>query len=374
MALHEYPFKDDPWPEDMGRATRRFSIEGFVVGDDYDLARNDLIEALDTEGPGELVHPYYGRRMVSLAGPVLVSESSTEEGGVARFPMEFIPFVESVEPSARIDTREQINAAADEANAAAADDFADNFSVDGEADFVSASAVERVRSLVDSLHGIRQGMLPDFSVVTDYLVAAKMLTGGIAGIMRIPTDLAGRIMGLIAGIRGLAIAPALALDGLRKLFGYGKKDKVVLAIPRRTSSRIVQSNNAIAINNLVQRAAVIESVVAASTMEFDSYTQAVAVRDELVEQIDAVVADAPDPVYRTMTNLRLALVRDVAARGGDLGTVAEVTMARTLPALVVAYRIYGDATRDAEIVTRNAALVRHPGFVPGGVALDVLKA
>jgi prophage DNA circulation protein len=46
-----------------------------------------------------------------------------------------------------------------------------------------------------------------------------------------------------------------------------------------------------------------------------------------------------------------------------------VRFSATLPALVVAHRVYGDATRADEIVSRNR--VRHPGFVPGGIALEV---
>jgi len=42
-----------------------------------------------------------------------------------------------------------------------------------------------------------------------------------------------------------------------------------------------------------------------------------------------------------------------------------------MPAIVLAYRLYGDAERADEIVARNR--VRHPGFVPGGQPLEVLS-
>jgi prophage DNA circulation protein len=42
----------------------------------------------------------------------------------------------------------------------------------------------------------------------------------------------------------------------------------------------------------------------------------------------------------------------------------------TQPALVLAYSLYEDASRDADIIARNN--VRHPGFVPGGRTLEVL--
>ena len=43
----------------------------------------------------------------------------------------------------------------------------------------------------------------------------------------------------------------------------------------------------------------------------------------------------------------------------------------TLPALVVAHRLYGDATRADEITVRNNA--RHPGALRGGIELEVLS-
>jgi prophage DNA circulation protein len=39
---------------------------------------------------------------------------------------------------------------------------------------------------------------------------------------------------------------------------------------------------------------------------------------------------------------------------------------------VVAHQLYGDATKADEIIARNRN-VRHPGFVRGGQALEVLS-
>ncbi|MNJ70394.1 hypothetical protein D3C77_668450 [compost metagenome] len=49
----------------------------------------------------------------------------------------------------------------------------------------------------------------------------------------------------------------------------------------------------------------------------------------------------------------------VAASGVRL---VDVTPEQSLPALVLAYRRFGDATRAGEVVQRNR--IRHPGFVP----------
>ena len=74
--LHEFPQRDQPFVEDLGRRTRQYKFSGFVVGDDCLSQRDRLLTALDTPGPGELVHPWFGRMTVT-AGDCEVSVTYT---------------------------------------------------------------------------------------------------------------------------------------------------------------------------------------------------------------------------------------------------------------------------------------------------------
>lgn len=65
-VVHEYPFRDSVWVEDLGRATRRIGLIGFRVGDDVAELQREMIEAAEQEGPGQLVHPTLGLLKVSL--------------------------------------------------------------------------------------------------------------------------------------------------------------------------------------------------------------------------------------------------------------------------------------------------------------------
>ena len=69
-AVHTYPYKDDPWPEDMGRAPRVMAFAGRLVGDDVYLQRAALAAACELEGPGLLIHPTLGPVQCSLVEPV----------------------------------------------------------------------------------------------------------------------------------------------------------------------------------------------------------------------------------------------------------------------------------------------------------------
>ncbi|WP_171555545.1 DNA circularization N-terminal domain-containing protein, partial [Shigella sonnei] len=45
VQVHEYPNRDKPYTEDLGRATRRLTINAYLVGDDYAEQRDRLITA-----------------------------------------------------------------------------------------------------------------------------------------------------------------------------------------------------------------------------------------------------------------------------------------------------------------------------------------
>ena len=100
-VLHQYPKREIPWAEDMGLEARRYQITGYVIQrwgslpignmpPDYDVARDNLIAALESIGPGTLVDPYNNRigPMVFQCERYSMTESR-ERGGYAQFEMQF---------------------------------------------------------------------------------------------------------------------------------------------------------------------------------------------------------------------------------------------------------------------------------------------
>jgi prophage DNA circulation protein len=68
IVEHQFPKKELPYAEDMGRAAREFSIRGYCIvypydseyalySRDYRIARDALVKQLESEGPGVLQLP-----------------------------------------------------------------------------------------------------------------------------------------------------------------------------------------------------------------------------------------------------------------------------------------------------------------------------
>lgn len=68
VVQHGVPYVDGDDVEDLGQAAREFSMRAVVFGPNYMLQLKQILLALDTLGPGELVHPVYGSVTVVSGG------------------------------------------------------------------------------------------------------------------------------------------------------------------------------------------------------------------------------------------------------------------------------------------------------------------
>ena len=366
IALHQYPLRDKPYAEDLGRKARQFTLELFAIGADYMTNRDSLIKAFETKGPGLLVHPYLGEMTVTVIearGP----RESTREGGMARFSVVFSESGDAVFPKSTSDSGRVVNDKADIAEWALQRSFTNEFDATGRPEYIPDHAKSLVEKVTAKLDELRQAIPGTPEDVTKFVADLQSFSASLESLIREPADLAAEIYGLISDVALLPDRPLRAIKAYRQLWDALSGEPT---IAETTASRKRQADNQQALQDLVHRAAVVEAVRTAATVEFSSYDDAVALRDELAEKLDDEMATADDDSYFALADLRVVLIRDLNARGADLARIVSFTPTLTLPALVLSYRLYADASRDTEIADRNK--VRHPGFVTGGTELEVL--
>lgn len=120
VALHEFPKRNTPYGEDMGRRARRFPVTGYIVDTDYIPLRDQLIAALEAEGGATLVLPTSAPQTVICDGFSAIERR--DRGGFVEFEMTFVEAgsLSSASMTATADTAGAVNTAADSAGDASA--------------------------------------------------------------------------------------------------------------------------------------------------------------------------------------------------------------------------------------------------------------
>ena len=93
IAMHEYPKRNTPYAEDMGRKANRFLVAGYLIGPNYWEQKNRLVEALEKDGPGMLRLPLpYRMADVKVQVMAYTVTEARERGGFCTVEMDFIEY------------------------------------------------------------------------------------------------------------------------------------------------------------------------------------------------------------------------------------------------------------------------------------------
>jgi prophage DNA circulation protein len=405
VAVHEYPFRDKPWVEDLGRSARKINLVGFLItdsavygGGDAIAQTEQMIAAAETSGSGILIHPTLGSLTVSLVAPLAVL--ARWDNGVRYFELNF-QFIESGDatfPASTANTGAATDVAAGAADSAAASDFAaavtpllplGGLTIQQTLGAVGAWAGQITGLAADAsslmnlasgltgpygrfFNGANAGAFADLpstllgSTTIETLaiaaagaratvaaaVASESTLAGELGLPNAsPADMATQAQAATAALASTAANPADAIRTLATLAAYS--DGAATAIGS-------------ALDDLHHRAAVVAMARASALYQPTSYNDAAAVRTLVAGALDTEITvagdEGDDASFNALRALRVAVVQDLTARGATLAPMIEVDTPSPLPALALAQRLYRDGGRSDQLVAEADPI--HPLFMP----------
>lgn len=379
-VVHEYPQRDRPYIEDMGRATRNITLQCFVVGSDYLEQAQALMHELEEPGPGTLIHPWLGEMEVTITS---VSELQFDQGlGVASVTITATEAGDLELPAVTADEDTEALEAADAVEKSAVDKFCEDFDLSTINDWID-SALEG--SLLDALNFVSAG---DLGKLFDYAEGvANLADKAMALLSTDPKIFATRLAGALGLSRWATTVSAWrgVAKSLKNLCRHDKLKARTKAYAERKGepmsdvTRQVMKSQA-AIETLV-RQLLIAQMVGVSTLvatskdvsspdgEEDmrtttrSYDEIVELRDELCQVLDdELLMEENDEMYQVLDEARTAIFDVLTHKADALQHVVIVKPDDVFPAVVLAYDYHDDADRDLEIARRNG--VEHEGFCP----------
>lgn len=364
-VVHEFPFaKGAPFTEDLGLKPRPFSVEGYVLGDDYEAARDSLLTALETEGSGELVHPYLGTRRVAVVNYRL--RQGRDAGGLAQFTIEFQETAaEPEQPTTVPDSGAVVSSATSTARTSVSTRFLSAYNAFGGARSSVLGALNAANNAIGAVADARQ---LEAQTRAEILRQVSSVSSNAAALLVSPADLLASQVEIFESLAaGLAASALDPVGALLRLFGFDPGAQP--SAP--TASGILERASFDALTQLVQRLALVEASAVAVGLTFDSYDAAKRTRAAITDLIDQHVESITDDTYPDLMTLRQALVRALPDDAQELPRQLEHTPTTGVCSLVLAHNLYGNLDREADVCARNK--LRHPGFVQPGVALEVLS-
>lgn len=380
-VVHEYPQRDKPYVEDIGRATRQITLEAFVVGDDYIVRAKKLLGAIEQPGAGTFVHPWLGEMRVTLSavselkfdnalGQASVTFTATEAG-----ELEF--------PSGDTDFESAVLEAADGLSESALDRFVSSIDLSVASEYVDATlsgdlldvlgvvSNSELAKVFDLADGIAELASKGLSLIsTDPRVFAETLAGAL-GLSRWATT-ATAWSGVAKQIGNLVGDDRLA-SGTKEWIAATSEDRPMPDLVRRAKQ------NRAAVETLTRQVLMSQMTGVAALVDSDkdttspgvlltdqassgltrspatrSYDDLIEVRDAMMQALDAeLFLETDDVVYQAIEEARTAVFEAVTERANTQSRLLTVVPSDVLPALVLAYDWHDDAGRDIEIAARN---------------------
>ena len=401
-VTHQYPQRDEPFTEDLGRAAREYRFSAFVLGDDYIEQAKKLREALEKPGAATLVHPEFGEIQV-VAQPG-ASMSFSQSMRRANFSLAFVEAGLNAFPTPEGASQQASRAAADQVSEAAAESFEDSLTLDDIEDFVQDALNGDLLDALDIISNSEIAKVLDFADrVSDLANDAISLVRG--GPKAFATKLMGalglsRLATTVAGWQRVGKSLCALADDLR-----GDDEEPYFSTVKPKSAEVIESNRK-AVYSLCRQAVLVQAVgvstligtdvdstVASSSILPDegeavvdadsgttevgtvtssgsfsssptiSYDEMLEARERIVGRLEEEMLDVEDDrVFMALREAATAVSKDLSSRAEEQARLYDYDAGAVLPSCVTAMELYGDATRAQEIVVRNG--VTNPLFCP----------
>lgn len=359
-ATHEFLSGDNPATDDLGGAARVFRLEGYVLGDDYMRQRDQVLSACENvSGPGELVHPFYGRQRVQC-GPVGVRETIVD-GGMAVFSFEFTlaPIIST--PTETFVPSAYVAVAAKRTIIVNSDELGATLDIAGQPAFATASLSADLASVAAALEESLSGVASTTQEAALLSVELDILSAQAASLVRTPADMLSGLLGAIQQLSdSIEAAPLRVVNALLDAYGQPLQ---ALAIGD-TATRVKERANQAAIAGALRIVLIAEAARIVPQVAFESIGEAETTKGAIVAALDELAATASDTLYPELVGLRASVIRAVP---GDavLARIQTIERRTDTPSLLLAYQLYGSVEAEADVIARNK--IRHPAFISGSI-------
>jgi len=366
VAVHEFPDRDNPFPEDLGKVSRSFTVEAHILGDDYFEIKTSLISAFEQKGTGELVHPYFGTLKVQ-SGAFTVNEDSGQ-GRIAAVSMQFYEAGSSAFPSNIEDKKSIVEKRSASTIEAAKNEFDSKFSIAGLPGYAVQTSRDQIASLTETFTSSTSGLVTVSESASKLAFGNRNLIAETDTLLQSPSVLSSRIVSSFGLLEDSIPDFKSKAKSISNFSAFGLSGEVISG---DTPTRIKQKENQETFNNFIKQVSIAKNAEYSANTEFNSLSEA----NEKREEISALIEEqkeltSSDDIFQEMQALNAIIVKTIPDIDNELPNIETVVPRRTTNSLLVTYDLFENLESEQDLINRNG--IKNPAFIEQGVSLEVI--
>lgn len=381
QSIQKFPGDKYTAVQDLGEDSPNFTVNAFVVGTFYDDQRNDLEAALNKGGEGDLYLPWRGTLKVTVVGRPRTSENKDERGYCV---ISFDCVVTAPPPKLfSPDNAQTVRNMAGQARNETQSKFQQGYSIIHQPQANKLKIRDGIDLVSGAMVGIQSAVSSQMNVITSGANQVSRLVNRMNTVINLPFDFSEVVIDAVVTTYSSLRSTSDLLENVVTTWGRGGPLRILAdqtfpfllgfntpTVPTQTAAGAQEQRNIDQFYRHFRLQLFYEAASVMTELPFQSYQQAARFRTEYIEVADQLMLDVDGDEFEAFAALNAAVVNHVSEVANELPQLGTFTPADTLPALVVAHLMYGDASLESEIVQRND--IPDPNFVPQGEPLEVV--
>lgn len=381
VVSYDFPYGDKPFTDDLGKKSRTYRIEGFLLSQNYFVQRDKIVSACEQMGSGILVHPYLGRMHVNCTA--LSLSEDLDAGGVAHLSFHFVESGDEILSVVEADKAANVSQSTEDLRTKVFDFFKKNYDVIN----ITKSGIQRVQDFVDQvmdkINEAQKNCVDAAQISNDLVYLTKNIKYDLHKTISQPDQMAslfqtsyGTLSKLIDGIQNkdgslfITANDRKRLQSWKMLSNQNINQVQILKSTSRESQ--IESKNKCVIEVTCRSLALSYLADCSSNAQFDSTNQAENARQIVMDAADDIL-DYPiisDDLFSSIQKMKISVCQAIGAIENKLPLISEINVTKNTNTLLFLYEKFGKLEKEIDLIQRNN--ITDPFDIKIGTTLQVI--
>ena len=359
ISRKTYPNRNDQTLEDLGLDPRDYDLSIIVSSieqQNYFPDKEAILELLEQEGSGELVHPFFGR-LTNMVAMSFAMDEKVDDLGRAILNVHFEPSEGTGVPVNDGLSVPQIQGRLNALRATQNASFAESFNANSTQFGNVTDAIDKVNDFVDDVQDSIAFVDDIAQGINGITVALSDLSTDIVRLVQTPQNLVDSIDNVFIAIANAGAAPGIALDLFTNLFGFGDDDSNIIGPitnPIRSAANLQRTINRNLLNGVIQTSALSGAYLSGLQIPATTVAQVDELSNTLDAQYEKLYSNSflSSSIKNSLTLSRVDVVSYLNTLRLQAAEIVPVNVSNVSSRLI-AFQYYNSSERGTEIASIN---------------------